>query len=108
MRLALVKLRIAFRHAGNFDEPVDHRLGIVRNFPNLCEDGGRCRHVRRIPPLPRTLARHKITGGYVVRDASGRALAYIYSRENEAEARQARVLTADEASADRRQLRSVA
>jgi hypothetical protein len=49
-----------------------------------------------------------ITGGYVVRDASGQALAYIYSRENEAGARQARVLTADEASADRRQLRSVA
>jgi hypothetical protein len=39
----------------------------------------------------------KIPGGYVVRDASGQALAYIYSRENEAEARQAKVLTADEA-----------
>jgi hypothetical protein len=31
------------------------------------------------------------------RDASGQSLAYIYSRENEAEARQAKVLTADEA-----------
>jgi hypothetical protein len=39
----------------------------------------------------------KIPGGYVVRDANGQALAYIYSRENEAEARQAKVLTADEA-----------
>jgi hypothetical protein len=35
-------------------------------------------------------------GGYVVRDANGQALAYLYSRENEAEARQANVLTADE------------
>jgi hypothetical protein len=36
-------------------------------------------------------------GGYVVRDASGQALAYLYSRENEAEARRAKVLTVDEA-----------
>jgi hypothetical protein len=39
----------------------------------------------------------KISGGYVVRDANGQALAHIYSRENEAEARQAKVLTKDEA-----------
>jgi hypothetical protein len=32
-----------------------------------------------------------------VRDANGQALACVYSRENEAEARQAKVLTADEA-----------
>jgi hypothetical protein len=38
-----------------------------------------------------------IPGGYIVRDANGQALAYLYSRENEAEARQAKVLTADEA-----------
>jgi hypothetical protein len=36
-------------------------------------------------------------GGYVVRDANGQAIAYLYSRENEAEARQAMVLTQDEA-----------
>jgi K+/H+ antiporter YhaU regulatory subunit KhtT len=35
--------------------------------------------------------------GYVVRDANGQALAYIYSRDDEAEARQAKVLTTDEA-----------
>jgi hypothetical protein len=38
----------------------------------------------------------KIPGGYVVRDANGQALAYI-SRDNEAEALQAKVLTKDEA-----------
>jgi hypothetical protein len=38
-----------------------------------------------------------IPGGYVVRDANGQALVNIYSRENEAEALQAKVLTADEA-----------
>jgi hypothetical protein len=38
----------------------------------------------------------RIPGGYVVRDANGRALAYVYSRD-EAETRQAKVLTADEA-----------
>jgi uncharacterized protein HemY len=36
----------------------------------------------------------RIPGGYVVR---GQALAYIYSRDNEDEARQAKVLTKDEA-----------
>jgi hypothetical protein len=39
----------------------------------------------------------KIPGGYVVRDDNGQALAYLYSRANEAEAMQAKVLTADEA-----------
>jgi hypothetical protein len=48
---------------------------------------------RRFPP-PWTV--DKIPGGHVVRDANGQALAYVYSRENEAEARRAKVLTADE------------
>jgi hypothetical protein len=39
----------------------------------------------------------KIPGGYVVRDANGQALVYIYSRDNEADAQQAKVLTKDEA-----------
>ena len=34
---------------------------------------------RRFPPPWRA---DKIPGGYVVRDANGQALAYIYSREN--------------------------
>jgi hypothetical protein len=49
---------------------------------------------RRFPPPWHA---DKMPGGYVVRDANGQALAYLYSRENEAEARQAKVLTADEA-----------
>jgi hypothetical protein len=39
----------------------------------------------------------KMPGGYVVRDANGQALAYVYSRDSEAEALQAKVLTTDEA-----------
>jgi K+/H+ antiporter YhaU regulatory subunit KhtT len=39
----------------------------------------------------------KMPGGYVVRDANGQALVYVYSRDSEAEAMQAKVLTADEA-----------
>jgi hypothetical protein len=35
--------------------------------------------------------------GYVVRDANGQALVYLYSRDSEPEAMQAKVLTADEA-----------
>ena len=39
----------------------------------------------------------KMPGGYAVRDANGQTLAFVYSRENEDEARQAKVLTKDEA-----------
>jgi hypothetical protein len=39
----------------------------------------------------------KMSGGYVVRDANAQALAYIYTRDSEAEALQAKVLTKDEA-----------
>jgi hypothetical protein len=39
----------------------------------------------------------KMPGGYVVHDANGQALAYIYSRDSEAETLQAKVLTKDEA-----------
>ena len=38
-----------------------------------------------------------IPGGYVVRDANGQSLAYIYSRDSEEQARQAKVITKDEA-----------
>jgi hypothetical protein len=36
-------------------------------------------------------------GGYVIRAANGQALAFVYSRDSDAEARQAKVLTKDEA-----------
>jgi hypothetical protein len=42
---------------------------------------------RRFPPPGHA---DPVPGGYVVRDANGQALAYLYSRENDAEARQAR------------------
>jgi hypothetical protein len=42
-----------------------------------------------------------IPSGYVIRDANGQSLAYVYSRDNDAEARQAKVLTADEAGEHR-------
>jgi hypothetical protein len=49
---------------------------------------------RRFPPPWRA---DKTPHGYVVRDANGQELAYLYSRDNAAEARQAKVLTSDEA-----------
>jgi hypothetical protein len=39
----------------------------------------------------------KALRGYVVRDANKQALAYLYSRDSDAEARHAKVLTKDEA-----------
>jgi hypothetical protein len=47
--------------------------------------------------LPAPWRAEQIPGGYVVRDANDQALAYVYSRANEAEAMQAKVLTQDEA-----------
>jgi hypothetical protein len=47
--------------------------------------------------LPAPWRADNMPGGYVVRDANAQALVYVYSRENEAEALQAKVLTADEA-----------
>ena len=52
---------------------------------------------RTTPPVSRPWHADPMPGGYVVRDANGQALAYVYSRENDAEARQAKVLTKDEA-----------
>jgi hypothetical protein len=49
---------------------------------------------RRFPPPWRA---DRMPGGYFVRDSNGQALAYIYSRETESEAMQAKVLTKDEA-----------
>ena len=40
---------------------------------------------------------HRIPGGYVVIDANGQALAYVYARETQADADIAKVLTMDEA-----------
>jgi K+/H+ antiporter YhaU regulatory subunit KhtT len=47
--------------------------------------------------LPAPWKAERIPGGYVVRDATGQALAYVYSRATEAEAMQAKTLTEDEA-----------
>ena len=57
--------------------------------PSNIDDGS-----RRFPPPWRA---EKMPGGYVVRDANGQALAYLYSRDSVVDARKAKVLTADEA-----------
>jgi hypothetical protein len=49
---------------------------------------------RRFPP-PWTV--DEIPGGYVVRDANGQSLAYVYAGENENDAMRAKVLAKDEA-----------
>jgi hypothetical protein len=50
--------------------------------------------LRRFPPPWHA---DRISGGYVVRDANGQALAYICARNSAVEAMQAKVLTTDEA-----------
>jgi hypothetical protein len=47
---------------------------------------------RRFPP-PWTA--EQIPGGYVVKDATGQSLAYVYARETKAQADTAKVLTMD-------------
>lgn len=50
--------------------------------------------IRRFPAPWRA---EKMAGGFVVRDSNGQAIAYVYSRANEAEALQAKLLTEDKA-----------
>jgi hypothetical protein len=45
-------------------------------------------------------------GGYVVRDANGQSIAFVYGRSTEVEAMQAKVLTMDEARRPRVWIRS--
>jgi hypothetical protein len=47
--------------------------------------------------FPAPWSAEKIAGGYVVRDANGQALAYVYGRLSLPEAIQAKTLTTDEA-----------
>jgi hypothetical protein len=47
--------------------------------------------------LPAPRHAEKMPGGYVARDANGQALASVYSRTNQAEALQAKILTEGEA-----------
>ena len=49
---------------------------------------------RRFPP-PWTV--NDIPGGYVVRDATGQSLAYVYARDNENDVISSNALTKDEA-----------
>jgi hypothetical protein len=49
---------------------------------------------RRFPPPWRA---ERMPGGYVVRDANGQTMAYVYARQDPTEALQAKVLTMDEA-----------
>jgi hypothetical protein len=49
---------------------------------------------RRFPP-PWKIER--IVGGYVVKDANGQSLAYVYGRESRADADKAQLFTLDEA-----------
>src|SRR5262249_22443704 len=52
------------------------------------------RMTRHLPPPWRA---DKFSGGYVVRDANGFAVAYVYGRSTEAEAMEAKQMTMDEA-----------
>jgi hypothetical protein len=72
----------------------DQRPAISRAINNV---GRHCPDLVGSAPISATLARRQIPGGYVVRDANGQSLVYVYSRDNEAEALQAKVLTKDEA-----------
>ncbi len=47
--------------------------------------------------FPAPWREEKFSGGYVVRDATGQALAYLYARSTESEAIAAKQLTMDEA-----------
>jgi hypothetical protein len=75
---------------------VDDEIGDQRpadNRPHQFQATGFRKDQQRFPSPWRA---DKLPGGYVVLDANGQALAYVYSRDNEAETRHAKVLTKDE------------
>jgi hypothetical protein len=72
-------------------EVVSTTLGIAQLIAE--RSGGAAMADHRFPPPWRV---DKMPGGYVVRDATGQALAYVYSRLDKTEAIQAKTLTADE------------
>jgi hypothetical protein len=72
-------------------------VDLVGNGEAMATSAGRCMIVvmpRRLPPPWKV---EKIARGFVIRDANGQALAYVYSRATETDAMQAKVLTDDEA-----------
>jgi hypothetical protein len=79
------------------DFPTDFSSDRTGRFRCPVRRGIGCRHGRRPRRFPAPWRADKSPGGYVVRDADGQALAYVYSRQDPNEARQAKVLTADEA-----------
>ena len=52
---------------------------------------------QRTRRFPAPWTAEQIPGGYVVKDATGQALAYVYGREDKGSADTAKVLTMDEA-----------
>ncbi len=57
----------------------------------------KCRGLSSCHRLPPPWHADKFSGGYVVRDANGFAVAYVYGRSTEAEAMEAKQMTMDEA-----------
>src|SRR5262249_50124289 len=73
-----------------------HRQGARAHRPRVVPAARRRgdRMTRRLPPPWHA---DKFSGGYVVRDANGFAVAYVYGRSTEAEALEAKQMTMDEA-----------
>ena len=57
----------------------------------------RCISTQCLAASPPPWTAEQIPGGYVVKDATGQSLAYVYARETKAQADTAKVLTMDEA-----------
>src|SRR5262249_6188253 len=82
------KVRAGRQPQGGEGPRADHP-GIV---PAACRRGDRM--TRRLPPPWHA---DKFSGGYVVRDANGFAVAYVYGRSTEAEALEGTEMAMDEA-----------
>jgi hypothetical protein len=70
------------------EPPTSSELGI---------DGKRAARAKHLSDISEKKRVEKIPSGYVVRDANGQALVYVYCRGNQSEGLQAKVLTEDEA-----------
>src|SRR5262249_36739363 len=73
-------------------DPTYRRTCVAVHYEHARRRGDRM--TRRLPPPWHA---DKFSGGYVVRDANGFAVAYVYGRSTEAEALEAKQMTMDEA-----------
>ena len=93
--LAILSCPLRVVRPGAYSHSVASRAGVWCRAALLTV--WKVRRRRSAAPLQAAPDRRPHPGGYVIKDATGQTLAYVYARETKAQADAAKVLTLDEA-----------